>query len=241
MVPNARRRAHAFPTKRAHPDEDRSDRPPGAPFTFHERDPQRGDAAKPLGCLVSLDRGASQRAPERLASSASGVTRRRSRRFCHWYRNVMAKPMLTFLADPRRPLAETSQDVFLTTGGGTHTQSRFASGFEGAFALPSPAVPTRCCLSRVLCSHRPLAALLPQGGAWPERMQPRKSTLDTLRHRSSDPEHVETHSGPSTLVSRAIEDPCSHAFPRRSACDRRPEVPSVESRAGLRLDWHRRV
>lgn len=136
MVPNARRRARAFPTKRAHPDEDRSDRPPGAPFTFHERDPQRGDAAKPLDCPVSLDRGAFQRAPGRLASSASGVTRRRPRRFCHWYCNLMAKPMLTFLAGPRRPLAETPQDVFETTRGGTHTQSRSASGFEGAFALP---------------------------------------------------------------------------------------------------------
>jgi hypothetical protein len=175
-------------------------------------------------------------APFRLASSASGVARRRPRRFCHWYCNVMAKPMLTFLADPRRPLAEATQDVFLTTRGGTHTQSRFASGFEGAFALPVTGGAGS--LLPFPCSLQPSSPydIAVAGGAWPERMQPRKSTLDTLRHRSSDPEHVETHSGPSTLVSRAIEDPCSHAFPRRAACDRRPEVPSVESRAGLRLD-----
>jgi len=57
---------------------------------------------------LSLNRRGGSRHP-RAASSASGVTERRPSRFCHWYCDVMAKPMLTFLAGPQRPLAETLQ------------------------------------------------------------------------------------------------------------------------------------
>jgi hypothetical protein len=93
----------------AHLDEGRSDRPPGAPFTFHETRItawERCNAREPP--RLSLNRRGGSRHP-RAASSASGVTERRPRRFCHWYCDVMAKPMLTFLAGPRRLLAETPQ------------------------------------------------------------------------------------------------------------------------------------